>query len=161
MYFVHGLVDGSASEARRLYRERYPRRRRPDRRAFEWIHRRLCEHESFAPRRGNKGRQRSTTPGDEETILDVVEQNPGISTRLLGMQVCFSHDCLETVCENYSCIHIICSVYRPCHLRIFLHETNAILVAAFMSHSIVDYVHQQRARHNIIYFCTSGFRASA
>jgi hypothetical protein len=62
MHCMYGLADGNALEARRLYRERYPTRRSPDRKTFEGIHRRLCEHGSFAHPPGTRGWLRSTTP---------------------------------------------------------------------------------------------------
>jgi hypothetical protein len=48
MHYMYGLADGNALEARRFYREPYPTRRLPDRKTFEGIHGRLCEHGSFA-----------------------------------------------------------------------------------------------------------------
>jgi hypothetical protein len=62
MHYIYGLADGITSEARRLYRERYPMRRLPDRKIFEGIHRRLCEHRSSARPPGTGGRSRSATP---------------------------------------------------------------------------------------------------
>lgn len=91
MHFMYGLADGNASRARRLYQERYPTRRLPDRKTFEGVHRRLCEYGSFArsPRTG--GRPKVARPEEEEAVLNIVEENPGISTRRLGLQTNLSH----------------------------------------------------------------------
>lgn len=91
MHFVYGLADGNAAEARRLYQERFPNRRCPDRKTFENIHRLLCEYGTFKPRGGNGGRPRSTTPEEEEEILDSVEDTPQISTRQVARQVAIPH----------------------------------------------------------------------
>jgi hypothetical protein len=91
MHFTYGLAVRNAVVARRLYQESYPERRRPDRKTFTSIHRRLCEHGNFAPRSANRGRPRSTTPEVEKDIVDVVNVTPGISTRRLSMQVGVSH----------------------------------------------------------------------
>jgi hypothetical protein len=83
---MYGLADGNALKARRLYRERYPTRRLPDRKTFEAIHCRICEHGSTASPPGTGGRPRSTTPEEEEDVLNAVDQSPGVSTRRLGLQ---------------------------------------------------------------------------
>lgn len=49
MHFCYGLADGSSSEALRLYRERFPNRKIPNRRIFKWIHRCLVENGRFLP----------------------------------------------------------------------------------------------------------------
>ncbi|KAK4874980.1 hypothetical protein RN001_014340 [Aquatica leii] len=41
MHYIYGLADRNALEARRLYTERFSDRIAPDRKTFEWIHRRL------------------------------------------------------------------------------------------------------------------------
>jgi hypothetical protein len=76
MYFMCGLAEGNAVVARRLYQERYPGRRCPDRKIFVSIHRRLCEYGNFTPRVANRGRPRSTTPEVQEDIMDVVNETP-------------------------------------------------------------------------------------
>lgn len=88
---MYGLADGNALRARRLYQERYPRHRLPDRKTFERIHRRLCENGRFAQPRNTAGRPRGTRPEEEEDVLTRVEANPGISTRRLGLQSNLSH----------------------------------------------------------------------
>jgi hypothetical protein len=112
--------DGNAVVARRLYQERYPGRRCPDRKTFVSIHHRLCEHGNFAPHVPNRGWPRSTTPEVEEDILDVANETPGINTRRVSMQVGVTHSTGEG-CKN-SCIPTICSMYRPCHYKITLGE---------------------------------------
>ena len=83
MHFVYELANGNGLEARQLYHGRYPEHRCPDRKTFEAVHRRLCEHGSFTSPSETRGRPRRTTPDAEEAILDVVAQNPRIITRHL------------------------------------------------------------------------------
>jgi hypothetical protein len=91
MHFVYGLAEGDAAVARRLYQERYSRRRFPDRKTFVSIHRPFCEHGNFAPRVANRGRQRSATPAVEADILEVSNEIPGNSIRRISMQVGIAH----------------------------------------------------------------------
>jgi hypothetical protein len=79
MHFMYDLADGNAVVAHRLYQERYPGQKCPDRKTFVGIHCYLCEHGNFAPHVANRGRPRSMTPKVEEDILDVVNETPGIS----------------------------------------------------------------------------------
>jgi hypothetical protein len=91
MHFLYCSADSNAVLARRLYQERYPGRRCPDRKTFVSIHRPLCEHGSFVPRAANRGRPRSAAPEVEEDILDVVNVIPGITTWRVSMQVGVAH----------------------------------------------------------------------
>ena len=84
MHFIYGLADGNALEARRLYIERFPARIAPDRKMFESIHRRLQETGTLK-RNGGAGRPRTTrTVALEENVLNVVEEEPGTSTRKIA-----------------------------------------------------------------------------
>lgn len=74
MHYVYGLADGNATEARRIYQERYPNRALPDSRTFSNIHRRLGETGSF-----KKGTPEGTprvvrTPEIEEAVLQEIEE---------------------------------------------------------------------------------------
>jgi hypothetical protein len=91
MHFMYALADDNAVLVRRLYQDRYPGRRCPNRKTFVSIHRRLSEHGNFSRRVANMGRPRSTTPEVEEDILDVVNEIPGISTGRVSMQVGVAH----------------------------------------------------------------------
>jgi hypothetical protein len=92
MHFTYSLADGNSVVARRLYQERYPGRRCPDRKALVIIHRRLCERGNFGPRVANRGR-----PEVEEDILNVVIETPGTSTRRVSTQVGVAHSTLWRV----------------------------------------------------------------
>lgn len=85
IHFIYGLADDNALQTHcRLYQERYPTHRCPNRKTFGRIHRRLCEDGSFVYMSGNKGRLKNTTPEVQEEILDIVHQDPGISTGRIG-----------------------------------------------------------------------------
>lgn len=50
MHLMYGLAEGNASEARRLYAERFPSRHLPQRNTFQRVHERLRETGTFGRR---------------------------------------------------------------------------------------------------------------
>lgn len=80
MMLAYGFANSNASEAKRLYQERYPNRRVPDRRTFSTTYRRLREtgNLQFQEPRVNVHRPNAAV---DERILDVFDQNPTISIR--------------------------------------------------------------------------------
>ena len=77
------MANGNASEARRLYIDKYPNRRAPDPRTFSRVHHRLRETGSvFSVNAG--GRTRQLDPIGEENVLQTVEEDPSTSTRNLA-----------------------------------------------------------------------------
>ncbi|KAJ4428570.1 hypothetical protein ANN_24614 [Periplaneta americana] len=85
VHFMYGKEDGNAALARRLYQERYPQRQCPDRKTFVRLHYRLCEYGKFNSPGLGRGRPRSTTPEEQEEILEAVNMTPSISTRRVAL----------------------------------------------------------------------------
>jgi hypothetical protein len=86
------FMDGNAVVARRLYQERYPGRRCPDRKI-------ICKYPLLALWTWEfctSCCQQGTTKISEEDILDVANETPGISTRRASARGCRSCDCLES-----------------------------------------------------------------
>ena len=84
-HLMYGLAYGNSRGAQRLYRERFPERRCPDRRTFEAIDHRLREHGTFKSATRDWGRpRRKRTPQLEEEILHAVDDNPSVSVRQLA-----------------------------------------------------------------------------
>ncbi|GFW72541.1 DUF4817 domain-containing protein [Trichonephila clavipes] len=75
MHLIHGLSEGNARAAERLYRERYPQRDVPDRRMFTNLHPYFCEKESLRDNRHTEGGPRVTRSASmEQNELDTVRQ---------------------------------------------------------------------------------------
>ena len=85
IHLIYGEARGVARVAVRLYGTRFPHRRLPSRRMFQDLHQRLQETGSLLPRRVERGPQRpQRIVNIEEEVLDVVHDDPGISTRCLA-----------------------------------------------------------------------------
>ncbi|KAG5893032.1 hypothetical protein JTB14_026584 [Gonioctena quinquepunctata] len=85
MHFVHGLEDGNARKARRIYQERFPNRVLPSAPRFTSIHRRLAGTGSFKRAADIIGKPRAVrTPELEEAVLNALEENPETSTRIIA-----------------------------------------------------------------------------
>src|SRR5258705_13215955 len=87
MHLILGECHGRAHAAVQLYGERYPHRRLPDRGVFERVDRNLRDWGAFTMPRHDRGRPPHIRVAQAEAILDVVADNPSISTRRLGLQV--------------------------------------------------------------------------
>ena len=87
MHYIYGLADGNALKAKRLYMERFPNRIVPDRKIFQSIHQRLRETGTLR-RSGGPGRPMTVRRVDvEETVLDMIEDEPGTSTRRIAQNL--------------------------------------------------------------------------
>lgn len=75
IHFVYGFCNGNATAAAREYSRRYPNRRVPDRRTISQV-RRMIEH-----RIESRGR---TANLDDGAVMNIVENEPGISIRELS-----------------------------------------------------------------------------
>ena len=74
--------------SQRIYRERYPWTQVPNVRTFIDVHRRLEEDGCFKKSKVDAEAPRtSRTVGNEEAILQIVENNPTISTRKISAAV--------------------------------------------------------------------------
>ncbi|KAJ3661754.1 hypothetical protein Zmor_006139 [Zophobas morio] len=88
MHLMYGRAFGNSHEAQRLYGEAFPQRRLPDHRTFTAIDQRLRENGTFTPKTADWGLERTERVLDAETeILDIVEEEPGISARRLSYRV--------------------------------------------------------------------------
>jgi len=84
MLLVLGFCQGNCRESVRVYQERFPNRRIPNHKTFARIERRLRETGKLQPARLNAGRPRQVrTVIVEEDVLQMVENDPEISTRRL------------------------------------------------------------------------------
>ncbi|KAJ3662341.1 hypothetical protein Zmor_006695 [Zophobas morio] len=88
MVLMYGQALRNSLEARRLYQEAFPERRLPNHKTFANVVQRLRENGKFQPRFSDRGRERTERTLDaEEEILNVVENDPGISIRRLSYRV--------------------------------------------------------------------------
>lgn len=79
MHLMYGLAECNSAAARRLYAERFPNRRQPDKKTFQRLHERLRDTCSFNKRVSNGGRPRTTrTVHLEEWILNYVEEKSAL-----------------------------------------------------------------------------------
>ncbi|GFU34270.1 uncharacterized protein TNCV_4976271 [Trichonephila clavipes] len=94
MHLMYGAAQGNGAAAERMYRERFPCRKHPDRRTFERIHRELRTSGTFyASRRG--------TASLEQRILNTVDNNPSTCSRAVGRALGMSHQSvLRTLHED-------------------------------------------------------------
>lgn len=92
MHFVYGLCNGNSLEASRRYAEMYPQRVAPYHSLFARLHQRLRENGTFKTLKHDCGRQREVrTPALEEAVLNLVDEQPDISTRKIGLQLHVNH----------------------------------------------------------------------
>ncbi|GFT49320.1 uncharacterized protein TNCV_4583021 [Trichonephila clavipes] len=95
MHLMVGAAQGNGAAAERMYRERFPGRKHPDRRTFERIHRELRTSGTFyASRRGTGIGRYRRTPSLEQRILNTVDNNPSTSLRAVGRALGVSHQSL-------------------------------------------------------------------
>ncbi|XP_066583383.1 histone-lysine N-methyltransferase SETMAR-like [Prorops nasuta] len=90
MVYILGEARGVATEAARIYRERYPNRRHPISTTFTDTYRRVLETGNVLPRQekgGHNLRDRRVT----EKVLNLVEADPTTSTRRIAREVKISH----------------------------------------------------------------------
>lgn len=98
MLLVFGYCQGNCLESCRVYSERFPNRRLPNRKTFAAVERRIRETGMFAPVSANYGRARTVrTPEVEEEILNRIEENPKLSSRRLGLELGVSKDTVNRV----------------------------------------------------------------
>lgn len=91
MLLVFGEARRNAQEARRIYRERYPNRQQPSSQLFRKICRRLLETGCFYPTTGGNANRVRRTPRFEEAVLNIIEDEPSTSTRIIGNRLNVNH----------------------------------------------------------------------
>ena len=88
MLLVYGFCQGNGRESVRVYQQRFPNRRIPNHKTFARIERRLRETGTLRPKRLDAGRPRTVrTAEHEEAVLEMVYENPEISTRMIHHQL--------------------------------------------------------------------------
>jgi hypothetical protein len=85
-----------------LYAERFPRRRHPDDKVITRVKQRLVDTGHLNPRRGTGGRPLSMSWQEEEQVLDMVADQPGISTRALARRDSLPKTTVHTCLQRYS-----------------------------------------------------------
>jgi len=93
MYLIYSEVNCVSARAERLYAERYPNRIHPDRKTFERLDRRIRNSDCLMPKPNvDTGHNRwIRTIETEERIIEIIEQNPTISTRAIGRELDINH----------------------------------------------------------------------
>nr|XP_022904788.1 uncharacterized protein LOC111416879 [Onthophagus taurus] len=86
MVFVYGFCNGNTVRSVEEYRRRFPNRRIPNRQVFQTVFTRAGESGMFPSASIVSEKQQGLSLEHEENILDVVENNPGISTRRMAIQ---------------------------------------------------------------------------
>lgn len=86
MIFVYGFCNGSNVRAVEEYRRRFPNRRVPNKRVFQTVFAHAGETGTFPSASIVSEREHGIAVGLEEDILDVVDENPEISTRRIAIQ---------------------------------------------------------------------------
>lgn len=88
MLLVLGFCNRNCRQSVRVYHERYPNRRRPCRKTFANVERRLRERGSLQRTNKLAGRPRNVrNPEVEEDILQMVEDDPRTSSRVISRQL--------------------------------------------------------------------------
>lgn len=83
---MYGEARQNANEARILYHQKFPQRRLPSPKTFQAVNIRIRETGCVLPKKINSGRPRDDQP-DEEEILRQIEEDPGVSTREIAMNM--------------------------------------------------------------------------
>lgn len=109
MHLCLGLANGNGEEARRIYSLKYPNRRHPDRRTFYRIDRNFREN-GLAKQNRNAGRPQMRAINREEQVLNLIENNPRISSRrvsnIIGQ---ISHQSVLRILKKHH--------FRPFHIQ--------------------------------------------
>ncbi|GFT99145.1 uncharacterized protein TNCV_1611051 [Trichonephila clavipes] len=92
IHFIYSVADGNALEARRLYGERFPSKRLPNRKTFKCLYRHLRETGSFVKGMQDTGLTKSMkTPERDEHVLREFEEQPEKCTRTVSATANVSH----------------------------------------------------------------------
>lgn len=105
MHFVYGFCDGNSRRAEAEYRRRYPLRHSPNRAVFAAIHQKLRETGSFG-KVCEMGQDRRSAI-IEEYIVDRVEEDPTVSSRILAREAGISQSTVMNVLHE--------NLYHPYH----------------------------------------------
>ena len=87
MHFVYGFCDGDACAAVQEYQRRFPDRRTPSRSVFTRIHQTLRDTGSLPSVSLQSEREVVRTIKTRETILQMVQRSPRLSTRRMASRI--------------------------------------------------------------------------
>ncbi|GFW74099.1 uncharacterized protein TNCV_4176451 [Trichonephila clavipes] len=88
MQYMYDRASGNVRAALRMYHAQFPDQRIPNHRTFQRLHRQLRETRSFLVTRHDTGRRKAVhCSSQEESILNIVADRPGSSTRAVAYQL--------------------------------------------------------------------------
>lgn len=95
---IYGETGGSINRTYRVYRQRYPNRRRPSYNCIRDVVFRLADTGVLLPNYEGRGRESTRRVlRAEEELLQVVERNPSVSTRVAARQVGVSRSTVHRI----------------------------------------------------------------
>lgn len=98
LIIIYGETGENGRETLRTYSQRFPNRRQPSYNCLMDLVFRLRETGSMLPSYEGRGRQRPPGILDaEEQLLDIVDRNPGVSTRDAARQIGVSRSTVHTI----------------------------------------------------------------
>jgi hypothetical protein len=102
MHLILGACGNRTYAAVRAYAERYPARRHPDFNVFRRLDERMKETGNVLPTPPlDRGRPRTRrTPALQEMVLDMVAQNPCLSTRGITRELGVEHHAVHLILQN-------------------------------------------------------------
>lgn len=110
MMYLYGETGGNGRAVERLYAERFPNRRRPSYQVIMDTVFRLRERGTLHPRYEGRGAERiRRVLRAEEQLLEMVDANPGVSTRTAAMQVGVSRSTVHRILRE--------NLLHPYHLQ--------------------------------------------
>ena len=88
MHLMYSLANCNNVLSRKLYKEKFPLRKCPDRRLFETIHQRLRETGSFLSNLENHGRNQSkNTLKLQDELQSKLDKDASVSSRVLSKEL--------------------------------------------------------------------------
>lgn len=110
MIFIYGETGGNVRQTRVRYRQRFPNRRAPSHTCITDVVFRLRETGRLLPTYEGRGHERSRRMlRAEEDLLDLVDRNPGVSTRQAARQVGVSRSTVHSILR--------CNLLHPYHIQ--------------------------------------------
>ena len=98
MHLIYGEARDNGREARRLYAERFPRRRLPNHVTFQRLDARIRETGVFRTAQPDAGRSCTVrTSQFEDAVLQRIEDNPSTRTRAIAIDLNTSNANVWTV----------------------------------------------------------------
>jgi len=80
VHFVYGVCNDDATDVLEEYRQRYPRRRIPDRHGFTRVHQFLGRKGSFPSVNRSAKPQAQRSVEEKENVIDMLQRSPRTTT---------------------------------------------------------------------------------